>query len=248
MKRLLINLSIPGDCLKKKDENQQSLNTPYLRELIQSIKNIIKPIGSWSFDTLKAAFNWIKELFPDKKPEKKNNAISLTSLASAIKVGTVLLALAGFACLIWIAIKMAKPIPLLKKKNKISFMGKTDTVSINPEDENVEADLLESKEWLALAHDLLNEKKYRSVIRALFLASLASLSEKQLLKLEKNKSNRDYQKQVSFYGRRIVNLPETFSQMVLMFEMIWYGNRQIEQLELDEMFLLHKTIGEYAKQ
>jgi hypothetical protein len=90
-------------------------------------------------------------------------------------------------------------------------------------DENVGADQLPEDGWLQLARDMMSQGELRLALRALYLSSLAHLAERGLVKLEKFKSNRDYEREVRRRARAHQGLPEAFADNVFVFDRAWYG-------------------------
>jgi len=60
-------------------------------------------------------------------------------------------------------------------------------------------------------------------IRALFLATLAHLGERGLLKIARFKSNRDYRAELLLRARGLADLRRAFDENTTLFERVWYG-------------------------
>ncbi len=94
-------------------------------------------------------------------------------------------------------------------------------------DQDVTADELPSDGWLSMAEELAARGELRLALRALYLASLAYLAQKELISIAKHKSNRDYQREL---GRRAHALPEVmtaFTVNVATFDRTWYGTHTV---------------------
>ena len=94
---------------------------------------------------------------------------------------------------------------------------------INLENEELLADELPEDEWLQLAREQVEKGEPRLAVRALFLASLAHLAGRNLLRIIKSKSNRDYRGELSMKARGQDQLLCSFGDNVKLFECVWYG-------------------------
>ena len=94
-------------------------------------------------------------------------------------------------------------------------------------DENVGADQLPEDGWTRLARELLARGELRLAMRAFYLASLAHLSERNLISLARFKSNRDYERELGRRGHAFPGLLDVFGENVAVFERIWYGMHEV---------------------
>ncbi len=94
---------------------------------------------------------------------------------------------------------------------------------IDLESEAVVASQLPEDEWMRMAREKIDAGEYRLAVRALFLASLAHLGERGLLKVARFKSNSDYRGELSLKGRSLPAVVEAFSENIGLFEWVWYG-------------------------
>src|SRR5439155_1506172 len=63
-------------------------------------------------------------------------------------------------------------------------------------DENLSASRLPEGDWLNLARELMGQGDLRLALRAFYLASLAHLAQRDLIRVAKFKSNRDYEQEL----------------------------------------------------
>ena len=94
-------------------------------------------------------------------------------------------------------------------------------------DENVGAEQLPEDGWTKLARELLAQGELRLAMRAFYLASLARLSERNLISLARFKSNRDYERELRRRGHSFPDLLAVFSDNVSVFERTWYGMHEV---------------------
>lgn len=96
-------------------------------------------------------------------------------------------------------------------------------------DENVGADELPEDGWTKLARELFERGEFRLAMRAFYLASLAHLAQRNLLQIERFKSNRDYERELRRRGHSFPTLLTVFGDNVSVFERIWYGMHDVNR-------------------
>lgn len=96
-------------------------------------------------------------------------------------------------------------------------------------DENVSADQLPEDGWLSLARELMAQGDLRLAMRAMYLASLSHLAQRNLLTLARSKSNLEYQRELARRAHAFPGLQDLFAQNLTVFERIWYGMHQISR-------------------
>jgi hypothetical protein len=96
-------------------------------------------------------------------------------------------------------------------------------------DERVTADQLPEGGWLAIARQHMDGGDFRLAMRALYLASLASLAEKELVQIRPWKTNRDYGSELRRRLRERQELTAAFSDNVGLFERTWYGRHPADR-------------------
>lgn len=101
-------------------------------------------------------------------------------------------------------------------------------------DENVRADQLPEDGWIRLGRELLERGEFRLALRAFYLASLAHLAAKNLIRIARFKSNREY-------GRELRRRAHAFPDLILVFddnlstlERIWYGTHYADRALVDQ--------------
>lgn len=102
-------------------------------------------------------------------------------------------------------------------------------VAVQPDvaDENVTADQLPEDDWLKLARELAARGDLRLALRAMYLASLAHLGQRELVVIARFKSNRDYELELRRRARAWPELQAAFAENVGAFDRVWYGLHEI---------------------
>ena len=78
-------------------------------------------------------------------------------------------------------------------------------------DENVKADDLSTNRWLTLAGELAEKGELRLAMRALYLATLAHLADREMITIEVYKSNREYERELKRRAHEHQELLSIFS-------------------------------------
>ena len=89
--------------------------------------------------------------------------------------------------------------------------------------EEVAPDDLPSSRWIDLARELLKDGDLRLALRALYLATLAHLGEREMISIARFKTNMDYHRELGRRAGEKTDILEAFSDNVRTFDRIWYG-------------------------
>jgi hypothetical protein len=100
-------------------------------------------------------------------------------------------------------------------------------------DESLSADQLPESSWMQLADEWLAKGDFRLALRALYLASLNSLSQRNLVTVRRWKSGRDYRREVERRGRALPAIAPVFAQNVALFELGWYSRHEVDRAMVD---------------
>jgi hypothetical protein len=99
------------------------------------------------------------------------------------------------------------------------------TVDITHED--VDARALPEDGWLTLARELMKQGDMRLALRALYLATLASLARQDLITIAKYKSDREYELELRRHSHVQPHLVGVFAENRALFERAWYGLHEV---------------------
>ncbi len=90
--------------------------------------------------------------------------------------------------------------------------------------EHVSAAALPEEGWLQLAREFAGRGEFRPAIRAVYLAELAHLARRDLVRLGEAKSNRDYFRELERRARALPAAREAFGATAETFDRVWYGS------------------------
>jgi hypothetical protein len=109
-------------------------------------------------------------------------------------------------------------------------------------DEATLASALPEDEWLRMAQVQRDGGDLRLAVRAVFLATLASLGEQRLIDIARSKSNRDYFVEVRLRAAARREVPEIFGRSVGVFERAWYGLHEVAPHWVQELLDNHQRL------
>lgn len=179
----------------------------------QTLKNWFRQVGRW----IKDAFNALRKWFNPPAPAGMPGGNWASAMRQLLFVLVVILALV-LGWLLWRLWRERRAAPPVAAEPLPPAPDLTD--------ENVRADQLPGEEWLRLAQEHAARGDHRLALRALFLASLAALAERNLIALARFKSNRDYERELLRRAHALGPLPALFADNVSAFERVWYGRHE----------------------
>ncbi len=101
-------------------------------------------------------------------------------------------------------------------------------------DENVRADQLPEDGWIRLGREMLERGEFRLALRAFYLASLAHLAAKNLIRIARFKSNREYERELRRRAHAFPDLISIFDDNLSTLERIWYGTHHADRGLVDQ--------------
>ncbi len=121
-------------------------------------------------------------------------------------------------------------------KKNIVQKGVAGTVNIRNVEEN-----LHKSDMEILIDQSLADKNYMMAIRLYYLWAIKELSNKKLIKWKRDKTNRDYIREM-----RKTDLNKSFREVTRIFERVWYG--QQEQLDQSDYLPIQKKLNDFVQQ
>lgn len=89
---------------------------------------------------------------------------------------------------------------------------------------------IEKSELELLLEEAMNNKNYRAAVRIYFMFILKDLSEKNLIKWKKDKTNYHYLLEL-----RSHHIHDDFNSVVRIYDLVWYGDYQIGEAEFSQV-------------
>jgi len=98
------------------------------------------------------------------------------------------------------------------------------------------------EEWVRLARGLLGQGDWRLSARALFLASLSFLAYRDVIRLARHKSNRDYLRESARRARDRAEVAAALADSIGVIERVWYGNHAADAGTVGRMEQNHERL------
>lgn len=204
-----------------------------LNEIAASVKRFFKEIQDWIEEAL-------KELLERERGTSSGgggDAKQFQGLSSTVSIVLVVVIL---GLLVWLAISVYLR---YRGQEKEVIDEEERSTAIDLTSEDIVATQLHEEEWLRLAREQIERGEERLAVRALFLATLAHLGEKGLLKIARFKSNRDYRGELALRARTLGDLRRAFDENTALFERSWYGMHRLAEGSLDFYLKNHGLIA-----
>ena len=209
------------------DHSDKGVFAAFMDGLIETLRSWAKAIGSavkaavrWVADAL----DWLREMIFGKRARAQESGSAGTDWIASLQ-GLIFVLLVLAACAV--AILFYRTWRRRGARKEIT----TEAVAPVPDlaDENVTASQLPEDDWLRLARELMGKGELRLALRALYLAGLAHLAQREMIRVAKFKSNRDYEQEVRRRARALPELQAAFAENVGIFDRAWYGLHEVTQ-------------------
>lgn len=213
--------------------------------LTESFETKMRQFQEWMKERANSFIeDWLKRMDGREAPARRTLDNDFArGLHSTLSVFLVVLVTLLVGWLVYLVARHYRNSPRLEAEETGDLAKEIDL-----ESEEIVADQLPEDEWIKLAREQIAKGEARLAIRALFLATLAHLGERGLLKIERYKSNLDYRRELALRARREEALRAAFSENSGVFERAWYGLHPIANESVDHFLENYQTItgGETA--
>lgn len=168
-------------------------------------------------------FEWVRELasrlFPRGTPITPGTNPLVSQIIEVVVVALCVAVIAYFARLFWSRRRRGPKSLKLKRKARVILGERVEA-------DQTSADLLEDAERLARSGDL------RGAIRKAYVALLCELGDRQVVRLARHKTNRDYLNAVRRSDR--ARLYTEMLPLTSEFELHWYGLREAAETDWND--------------
>ncbi len=202
---------------RTKDEDKRKLSEILQREEYKKPDAADKSIFQRMYETV---MRWLRELFP--RPDIQPGQISgFGQIATVLVYGFIALILVGIGYVIY---KFAPQ--FIRRYRLRESAEKSDRVILG---ETLSADQ-NSSDLFSEAEKLAREGNLRGAIRKGYIALLCELSDRKIIGLSQEKTNRDYLRDVRGKGELYQNM----NGLTLNFERHWYGFKSADEKDWEE--------------
>ncbi len=236
MSRRTFAWRMPREVVQTQEGKNNGPITAAIEWLIDVLSRGLKKIGSW----IKKLIEWLEDLFPESAGKPKPASGNwITPVRTVLIVLLVLLMtiLAYIFMRIW---QRRRPEP-------VETVSAISAATPDLSDENIKADELSANRWLVMAGELAEKGDLRLAMRALYLGTLAHLADRDLISIERYKSNHEYERELIRRAHEQNELLSLFSDSLGFFEHVWYGMYRVARPEYDKFAASHRKMMAYAE-
>ena len=207
-----------------------------IKWLLDIISAGLRTLGDW----ITLLIEWLENYLP--QPDKKQTG-SYKNWITPVRAAIFLLLVFLITIIALVFIRIWR-----RHRNGTIEAAAIDVAPLpDLNNEDTSADDLPADRWFEMAENLAAKGDLRLSMRALYLATLAYLSDQEMITIEIFKSNREYERELRRRGHKREDLLAMFSESLNIFERVWYGMYHIPRSEYDEFAAKQKRILEFAR-
>ncbi len=194
--------------------------------ILRWIRKQLRSVGEFTGRNVGSFFQalgrLIQRIFSGFNPPAIPTGNSQVDWLAGLQVALYVLLTVGVAGLVWLLLKFWRG--RRPQTTPVATVPQAGTPDLRAE--TVSADQLPEDGWLALAAEMAAKAEWRLALRAVYLASLAHLAHRELVRLAPSKSNYEYQAELRRRARSLPAVQSAFSETVLEFDRVWYGRHE----------------------
>jgi hypothetical protein len=214
---------------RQKAETEGNVVFGFIRGALEEMEEWIEKVAEWVGDVLEWIFEWLP-----KPKEPRFGSGPGSGVGDMMQ--WILYITAGILAGV-IAVMILKRI---RKRPTVESVVQARPMVADLTREDLAADAFPEEEWITLADQLLKDGEYRLAVRALYLALLAHLSAKELIRLAAYKSDREYDRELARRAASGVLL--AFRGSMTLFQSTWYGRHAASGHTVEEFQQHLRTI------
>ncbi|MCC6794699.1 MAG: hypothetical protein IT366_06225 [Candidatus Hydrogenedentes bacterium] len=217
---------------------QENFLTRFLQSVRSTIWDGLKSFGRWVQRTWEKLFSGRDGVGGASSVGSGGGWVAMQQALWFMVFGALLAALGYFAYRVY----------KQRSTDIVHAVATATPATPNLEEDDVTADALPEEGWLNLARDLAERGDLRLAMRALFLASLSVLAHRDMIRIAKYKSNREYGRELERIIHAVPDVPPIFAKSVRALERVWYGNHEVDRLSFGAYSIDQERIRSLAKQ
>ncbi len=215
---------------REKIKPTAAVNKNFFQLFIEGIEETVSRWARKARDLSRGFAEWWEKHFGGKKKvhERSSESSSTADWMTNLQIFIYILLALVLATIVILILRLWK-----HRRRHETVVAQAVAIKPDLTDENVVADQLPEDGWLKMARELIEQGNLRLALRALYLASLAHLADRQMISIAKFKSNRDYELELRRRARSLADLQTAFSQNVGIFDRVWYGMHEVTNESLE---------------
>jgi hypothetical protein len=221
-----------------RQKSDRELQTGILSRFFEKFLDYFTRFVNWAREIWTKLNDWWRRLFPEPNPMSETQSPS-TAQWPMLRI-LIVMAAAVLVLFVWRLIRNRR------RLKRITIHAQPAVAQPDLNDENLLADSLPESNWQTLANELLRKGEYRLALRAQYMAVLASLGEKEFIRIAKYKSNKEYERELERRTRERRELIQTFSESVDLFERSWYGRDAVTEETFEIFSNKHDRIKQFT--
>jgi len=205
---------MPREKLPQADAGEKGVISRFIEDAAKKVRQWFKAAREWMD-------KWMRKLFQRERAPRDRSGYGWILKEQMLLYGLVIVVAIALGFLLY---------RVWRERTRRANAVATEAMQPTPDlaDENVGAEQLPEDGWTRLAREMLARGELRLALRAFYLGSLAHLAERNLIKLAKFKSNRDYERELRRRGHALAELPVLFGENVSVFDRCWYGLHSVD--------------------
>jgi len=227
---------MPRETLEPAEQKTRGPLTAAVDWLVEMLGKGLKKIGNWVIQLIE----WLEGMLP--KPEKKARAAT-GNWITPVRIVLIILLILLLAVLAFIFVRIWQR----RRSVVVEPIRARSATAPDLTDESIRADDLSTNRWLTLAGELAEKGELRLAMRALYLATLAQLAEREMITIEVYKSNREYERELNRRAHEHPELLSVFSTSLNVFESVWYGMYRVARTDFDVFAANHRRMMAFAE-
>lgn len=204
---------------REKEKAPARKNMNWLQRWLDGAGESLGKIVSSGFRQVGRFIRWVRGIFsPPSITPPSGPDIDWIGLSKAL---LVILGVALVGTLTWLFVRS------IRRSRRTVVASVAAPIVPDLRSDDIVADQLPEDGWLVLAREHASRGELALALRAAWLASLAHLGQRELIRIARHKSNRDYERELRRRARDRGELMDAFDDNLLSVERSWYGKHEV---------------------
>lgn len=195
----------------------------WLSAWFQGVNEAFIAMGKDAARVIYRAFTWIRGALSGGPSLSGGSGWDWVNMSVAL---IIILGAGLLILLIWAIMR------IVRSPRKLTVQAQAISIPPDLRAEDLVADQLPEEGWMQLAREHAERGDHTLALRAAWLGCLAHLGQRELLRIARHKSNRDYDQELRRRARALTPLLGAFAENLQAFERAWYGRHDVRSDDL----------------